>query len=139
MTAQDYLRRYKRAEARLRRLEAEYRREMEMIDAIRVSSDVDGMPHGNGITKPTEDKAIRLADKALSWKMAALDAIQIRQEVFETIMKLDGLECDVLLERFVYLRKWEDVCESVGYTWPTVRNAWHRGEERIEKLIQEVT
>ena len=66
---------------------------------------------------------------------AKLEAIRIRQEVFDTIMLLDGLEADVLLERYVYLSKWEDVCISVNYSWPPVRLAWHRGLDRVKDII----
>ena len=135
MTARRYLEQYKRAVQRIRRLEEEYERESLLIDAVRSVSDNDGMPHGTNISKPTEDKAIRLAEKMERIVDARLTAIEVRQEVFDTIMELDDLECDVLLQRYVYLKKWEDVCLAVNYTWPSVRSAWHRGEELIQDII----
>lgn len=135
MTARRYLEQYKRAVQRIRRYEEEYERESLLIDAVRSLSDNDGMPHGVNISKPTENKAVRLADKTQRIIDAKLEAIRIRQEVFDTIMELDDLECDVLLQRYVYLKKWEDVCLTVNYTWPTVRTAWHRGEDLIQDII----
>ena len=135
MTARRYLEQYKRAVQRIRRLEEEYERESLLIDAVRSVSDNDGMPHGTNISKPTEDKAVRLAEKMERIVDARLAAIEVRQEVFDTIMELDDLECDVLLQRYVYLKKWEDVCLAVNYTWPSVRSAWHRGEELIQDII----
>lgn len=76
MTAKEYLEQYKEADRLAKRLEAEYMREREMIDAVRSTADLDGLPHGNGIKKPVEDRAIRLADRAAEWKMAELDALQ---------------------------------------------------------------
>ena len=135
MTARRYLEQYKRAVQRIHRLEEEYEQESLLIDAVRSLSDNDGMPHGTNISKPTECKAVRLADKRQRIVDAKLDAISVRQEVFDTIMELDNLECDVLLQRYVYLKKWEDVCIAVNYTWPSVRSAWHRGEELIQDII----
>ena len=59
MTAKEYLRQYEYAVKRIQRLEEEYAAERLLIDAVRSVSDNDGMPHGSGISKPTEDKAIR--------------------------------------------------------------------------------
>ena len=84
MTAKEYLKQYEYAQKKADRYREEYEAELLKVDAVRSLSDNDGMPHGSGISKPTEDKAIRLADKALRWKQAELDAIEIRQEVFDT-------------------------------------------------------
>lgn len=141
MTAEYYLKQYEYIVRRILRLEGEYRDELLQIDAVRSLSDNDGMPHGSGISKPTEDKAIRLADKALRLVEARLDAVEIRQEIFDTVNSLDGLEADVLNERYLnldeygHLQTWEVVCDRVHYSWPTVRTAWHRGLNMVQNLI----
>lgn len=135
MTARQFLAQYEYAVERIHRLQEEYEEESLLIDAVRSLSDNDGMPHGSGISKPTERKALRLASKMQRLIDARLDAIRIRQDVFDTIMLIDGLERDVLIERYIYLKKWADVCEAVHFTWPTVRAAWHRGEDRLQKII----
>lgn len=138
MTAKEYLRQYEFAERKIARLERELADERLMIDAVRSLSDVDGLPHGTNISRPVEERAIRIVDKAAELYDARLEAMEVRQEVFETIMsiaKRDGLACDVLLERYIYLKAWKDVCETVCYTWPTVRKAWHRGLDLIELQI----
>ena len=135
MTAERYLKQYEYACNRIRRCERELKQERLLIDVVRSPSDNDGMPHGSGISKPTEDKAIKISEKLERLADARLDAVRIRQEVYDTIMLLDGLEADVLLERYVYLQKWEDVCLSVCYTWPTVRLAWHRGLDKVQEII----
>lgn len=122
MTAKEYLKQYHDADKRAKRLRAEYEKELLQIDAVKSVSDIDGMPHGNGINKTVEDKAIRLADKALEYKLAELEAIQIRQTVFDIIYDLPSPESDILIERYVELRPWKDVCKEVAYSWPTVRN-----------------
>ena len=135
MDARRYLKQYEDAVDRIRYCQEEYDEEMLLVDAIRSPSDNDGMPHGTGISKPTEQKAERLALKALRLFDAKLEAIRIRQEVFDTIMQIGGLESKVLIERFVYLKTWDEVCRSVHYSWPTVRGAWHHGEEKLEDII----
>ena len=134
--AEEYLRKYEWAVNQIRRCEDEYKEELLQIDAIRSSSDNDGMPHGSGISKPTEDKAEKLSDKAMRLVDAKLEAVRVRQEVFDTIMAVGGFEADVLIERYVNLKTWECVCLSVNYTWPTVRMAWHRGLDKVEELIK---
>lgn len=135
MTAERYLRQYEYACNVVRRCERELEEERLLIDAVRSPSDNDGMPHGSGISKPTEEKVLRISDKLERLTDARLNAIKIRQEVFDTIMCVGGLEADVLIERYVYLHKWEAVCIAVNYTWPTVRIAWHRGLDRVQEII----
>ena len=137
MTARTYLEQYKEACRRVRRLEQESEEECILVDAVQSLSDNDGMPHGSNISKPTEDKAVRLADKAMRLCDARIEAIHIRQEVFDTIMLIGGLESEVLLERFVYCREWMDICRRLNYSWYPVRIAWHKGEEKVQKILDE--
>ena len=136
MTAKEYLKQYEYADRRAKRLKAEYEREQQLIDAIRSASDNDGMPHGSGISKPTEDKALRLADKRLKWIDAELDAIEKRQEVFELIYNIDGIEGDVLVERYVNLRKWEEICILVHYSWQGVHKVHKRALGIVESRLK---
>lgn len=135
MTAENYLRQYEWAVNTIRRCEREYEEERLMIDSVRSPSDNDGMPHGSGISKPVEQRVERMNAKLDRLATARLEAVRIRQEIFDTIMCIGGLEADVLIERYVYLRKWEDVCFAVNYTWPTVRLAWHRGLDKVQEII----
>lgn len=135
MTAEKYLRQYEWAVNTIRRCEREYEEERLMIDSVRSPSDNDGMPHGSGISKPVEQRVERMNAKLDRLATARLEAVRIRQEIFDTIMCIGGLEADVLIERYVYLRKWEDVCLAVNYTWPTVRLAWHRGLDKVQETI----
>ena len=68
MRAKDYLKQYEDLNRIAQRCKTEYDLEIEKIDAIGSTLAGDpGMPHGTGISRKTEDKAIRLADKALKW------------------------------------------------------------------------
>ena len=135
MTAIHFLQQYGEAVRRIRLIEIELEEEQLLIDAVRSLSDNDGMPRGSGISKPTENKAVRLADKRERLIKAKNAALEIRQEVFDVIMEVGGFESDVLYERYINLRTWDRVCEAVIYSWPTVRSAWHRGLDRVNEII----
>lgn len=135
MTAKEFLKQYEYADRRARILEAEYSKERILIDAIRSASDNDGMPHGNGISKPTEDRAVRLADKAAAWKIAQVDALQVRQEVFDMIDKIGGIEGEILYERYINLRKWEDICVLVHLSWKHAHRMHAKALEAVEKKM----
>lgn len=136
MTAERYLRQYKHAWDVIRRCEEELEQERMLIDTVRSPSDNDGMPHGSGISKPTEEKALRLADKAASWKEAELDAIHARQEVFELINSIDGIEGEVLYERYVKLHKWEEICILLRYSWQGIHKVHKRALGIVESRLK---
>ena len=139
MTAREYLLQYRDADRLARRLEREYLKEREMIDAVRSTADIDGLPHGNGIRKPVEDRAVRLADKAAAWKIAQLDALQIRQQIFETINKVKGDASDVLFERYINGKTWREVERAVHWSRYKVYLLHEDGLSQVEKQIQHYT
>ncbi len=136
MTAKEYLKQYEYAVDRVRRYEEEYENELALIDAVRSVSDNDGMPHGSNISKPTEEKAIRLADKSLRLTEARLEAIRIRQEVFDLIDSIDGIEGDVLYERYIKLHKWEEVCVLLHYSWQGIHLVHRRALAAVESRLK---
>lgn len=135
MTAKEYLKQYEYAQKKADRFREEYEAELLKVDAVRSLSDNDGMPHGSNISKPTEDKAIRLADKALKWKAAELEAIEIRNEVFETICGITDVEGDVLYQRYVKLRKWEEICVLLHYSWKGIHLVHRRALNIVDSII----
>ena len=136
MTAKEYLKQYEYAVDRVRRYEEEYESESLLIDTIRSASDNDGMPHGSGISKPTEDKAMRLADRALRLTEARLEAIRIRQDVFDLIDNIDGIEGDVLYQRYINLHKWEEVCVMLHYSWQGIHLIHRRALAIVENRLK---
>ena len=133
----EYLERYKKATQLIRRCEEELEIENQLIDTVRSASDIDGMPRGSEVSNPTEVKAIRLVDKRNRLKEAIIEAVQVQQDIFDTIMEIGGIEADVLIERYINLKTWTEVCESVNYSWYPVRQAWHRGIDMIDEILRE--
>ena len=133
MTTKEYLRQYEYASKRAARYREEYETEMLKVDAVRSVSDNDGMPHGTGISKPTEDKAIRLADKALKWQQAELDAIEIRQQVFDLIREIPGDEGELLYNRYIQLMFWKDIATVMNFSERAVYKIHGRALRLVEQ------
>lgn len=142
LTAKEFLKQYEYAARRVKRIEQELNDERLMIDAVRSLSDNDGLPHGTGISKPVEERAIRLADKLAELAQARLDAIEVMRNVFEVIQKVDGVPGDVLFYRYIKLTprgdlmSWEDVCKSVNYSWGSVHRYHYIGLDAVSKIIE---
>ena len=135
MTAKEFLRQYEHASRIVQRCKTEYETEVEKIDAIGSTLSNDGLPHGSGISRKTEDKAIRLAEKATKWKAPELEAIAKRQEVFEAIYDIKGIEGEILIERYINLRKWEDICVLIHYSWRGTHKIHARALQIVEARI----
>lgn len=135
MKAKEYLKQYEELERKAQSFKTEYEIEISKIDAIGSTlSGEPGMPHGTGISRKTEDKAIKLADKAMRWKIAELDALEKRQEIFELICGVGGIEFDILRERYVNLHKWEEICVLIHMSWTQT----HEHHKRALMLVQRI-
>ena len=136
MTAKEFLKRYEYADLRAKRYEDEYKLEHELIGSISIN--YDGMPHGTGITRKTENEALRLAEKAERCVTARLDAIRVRQEVFDLISDIDGVEGEILYQRYIKLLKWEAVCIVVHLSWYAVHDHHKKAlaivQNRLDKM-----
>lgn len=136
MTAKEFLRQYEELNKRANRLRHEYETELEKIDAIGSTLGSDGTPHGSGISRRTEDKAIRLADKAAKWKIAELDALEKRQEVFEVINRIGDKPGEILFERYVNLHKWEHICVLLNISWNSMHYNHRKGLREVQELLE---
>lgn len=138
MNVTEYLESYEREDRKAKKLFKEYERENDLIDALRSSSDIDGLPKGTGVIKETEEKALKLADKAAEFMIAYLDALHERQQVANTIFKVkDPDEQDVLFERYInYGQTWEKICVKLNMSWGTVHGKHKRGKKAVEEILK---
>lgn len=127
MTVKEYLKQYEEADRLVKQLKIEYEEESEKIDTIR-SSVGDGTPHGGSVSNEVETRALRLIDKADKLKRAQLDAMQIRQEIYDTIQKIPGDEGTVLYMRYILLHKWEDIADTMHFS---MRNIFHLHQKAL--------
>ena len=74
------------------------------------------MPHGTGISRRTEDKAIKLADAAAKWKEAEIDALLVKEQVFKVIWNIPGIEGQVLYEKYINLKDWPVIASDLFYS-----------------------
>lgn len=116
MKVKEYLRQYRAAEKIARRLKAEYDEQMLLIDNIKSLNNTDGMPHGSNISRRTEQTAIRLVEAAERYKNAEIEALKKRQQVFSLIWNVPGVKGDILYERYINLKNWDQVADSVHYS-----------------------
>jgi DNA-directed RNA polymerase specialized sigma subunit len=114
--AKEFLKQYERAVDRASRYEAEYKLATEQIDAIGSTLSGDGQPHGTGISRKTEDKAVRLTEIREKWKQAKDQAFEVRQRVLEVIIDIPDIEGKVLYERYINLLTWEQIAEKLYYS-----------------------
>lgn len=135
MTAKEFLQQYGEAVRIAERIKTEYNQERDLIDSVRSALGGDGVPHGGGISKATENKAIKLADKALELKDAELEAIRIRQKVFDVIRTVPGEKGDVLYERYINLKSWDEVADSVGYSKRHARNLHDEAIDIVQHFL----
>ena len=133
MTAKEYLRQYEKAVHRARRYREEYENESWLLDAIRSLSNNDGMPHGSGISRPTEEKALRLVDKRLRLIDAEVEALRIKQELFDFIDSIDGDEGEVLFRRYISLEFWKDIASEMKYS----ERAIYKIHQRALRIVDE--
>lgn len=134
MTAKQFLRQYEEASNKAIQRRKEYERQMELIGSVSVK--MDGMPHGSGISKPTEEDALRLAEKAEKLREAEKDAIRIRQEVYEFIDGIPDIEGRVLYERYINLHKWEEICILLHYSWQGIHLVHRRALAIVESRLK---
>lgn len=136
MTAQEYLEKYleeyKKAGERADLYLKEYNAEKQRLGEIR-SGVGDGTPRSGKISKPTEAQALRLAAKAEKWKKAALDELELRNEIAELIHSVPNPYRAILYERYIEGKEWEDVGAAVGYTGRHCQNLHKEALEILEK------
>ena len=135
LSAQRYMEQYGNACRRVRQCEEQLERENLSVDAIRSASDNDGMPHGNNVGRPTEEKAIRLADCGIDLIVATLEAKQIQREIFEVAYRVGGVEGDVLIERYIKLKDWNDVFTAVNYGESQTHRYHRSGLDKVADII----
>lgn len=138
MNVTEYLKSYERANRKAKRLFEAYKLENDLVDAVRSTADMDGLPKGTGISKETEEKALRLADKAAEFKNAQEDAAHECEQVLNTISKVkDPDELEVLFERYInYDQTWEEICVKLHMSWGTVHNIHRRAKASVAEILE---
>lgn len=135
MKAVDYLEQYKYAVYAAERARQNYLLEMERIDAIGSTLAGDGTPHGTGISRKTEDKAVRLADKAGAW-LDAEEAAQVKlEEITNFINSIPGIEGVALHQRYIMMLGWQEIAGNLCYTESGIFKVRERALAIAERML----
>lgn len=135
MTAKEYLKQYEEAERRVYYLRAAYERERKQIDLIRSPLGSDGTPRGSGISNTVEDRVLRLIEKAEKLIEAQYEAVRIEQDVLGVIMQVPGEKGSVLYERYINLKRWEDVADIMHYSLRQIHNLHKEALQIVQRCI----
>lgn len=140
MTAREFLKQFEYATQRAERCRRQYEVAQEKIDAIGSTLGGEpGMPHGTGISRRTEDKAIKLADAAAKWKEAEIDALLVKEQVFNVIWNIPGIEGQVLYEKYINLKDWPVIASDLFYSESGIYKAHRRALRIVEKRFSNLS
>lgn len=134
------LKTWRKAEKELKSLDREYRTIVDEIDALRGLQAVkmDGMPHGNAVTHPTEDSAVAILDM-LQAKRSRLGEIFRKIEADERL--LDRIKFAMvlaknpeILRRYYHdgVRPMERVAEEFHVD---KRTAWRMEQAGVDSIV----
>ena len=133
MTARDYLAQYQQAQRRADSLKAKY------TDLVNAYGDISGPAYTEsrrtGINKPTERKVERAQAVLEKWRRAQLDALEIRQDIYALLEALPCHEAEILIRRYVWLEKWEQIEQHTGYTHAAVFRIHRQALPLVQDLI----
>lgn len=136
MKAIEYLEQYEYALYAANRARKSYELEMERIDAIGSTlSGEPGMPHGTGVSKKTEDKAVKLADKASEWLDAEEQAQIVMEEVSNFINRIPGIEGVALYQRYIQLLGWREIADNLVYSESGIFKVRERALKIAERML----
>ena len=136
MKAIEYLEQYEYALYAANRARKSYELEMERIDAIGSTlSGEPGMPHGTGVSKKTEDKAVKLADKASEWLDAEERAQIVMEEVSNFINRIPGIEGVALYQRYIQLLGWREIADNLVYSESGIFKVRERALKIAERML----
>jgi DNA-directed RNA polymerase specialized sigma subunit len=132
MDAREYLEQYEIAQGRADELRARYEELVAQYDCIGSSLGTEGVRRSE-VSKPTERKVEKAQKAYEKWQLAALHAVDVRQQIYGTIMKLPIDEAEILALRFIELNTWEAIEAETGFCHSSVFRLCRHGL----KLIQE--
>ena len=134
MTAREFLEQYRTAYNKATRLKDKLDQLREEYDSV--GGSVILARNGSDISKPTERKAERVQETLDKWANAQLDAVAVRQEIFDVISSLDDCKLsDIMWYRYLGLLTWKEVCDAVGLSWCSVHKMHKQGVELVDQAI----
>lgn len=134
MDAKELLKQFHTYKQRAEMFKEEYEQEIELIDSIRSSANIDGLPRQKFINRDTESKAIRLTEKLEKMQNAIVDAIEIRQKVFDIVSEIPDVYGIILCKRYIQGMQWNEIADDMNYCEEHLRGAMHK---KALKMMQD--
>lgn len=123
MTTKQYLSQYKRMMEECRCLDIEIEELWTQLTSS--TSNGDGMPKGSVQDRQTKLHAI-MADKLQAKRMKKAEAEEIMADILETIDQVEEpIYRQLLFERYIQNRLWEDIATDLSYVEEYVRGELH--------------
>ena len=135
MDAKELLSHYHTYKYRAELFKEEYEKEIELIDSIRSSANIDGLPRQKFISRDTESRAIRLTEKLEKMQNAIVEAVEIRQKVFDIVSEIPDVYGIVLGKRYIQEKQWCDIAEEMHFSEEYLRGSLHK---KALKMMQDV-
>lgn len=143
MTIVEFLEQFRKADRKVRLLQREIEKEQFLIDSIQSPLGGSGLPHGTDINKSVERRAIKLADKLNEYKSMSLRTLEIRQQIFDVVMKVGGIEGELLFEYYIdyfneqknKAKTWDDVAERIHVDTRTVYRIKKRAFKKLSLFV----
>ena len=134
MTAREYLNRYREYELIAAEKLSAYNEARERIFSVASPlGSVDELH--NKDYRARENRIIEAQRKREAWAEASLNAMEVRQDVFETILKLPAIEFQLLHERYILLNQWEQVAEKIGLAWTQTHRTHRKALADLQEII----
>ena len=136
MNAKGYLQSIRTLDIKLKTLELRISRYREDICTLKgtdlTASKVLGSGHGG-----MADKIAKLADMQLEATDKWDELIKRREEARLLVEQLENQkEQSILLRRYLYGDKWEDICTALGVTWPSIFRTQRRAIKNFEQILK---
>lgn len=131
MTVQDYLKQYNNHKRRMNCYLEEYEHEADVIMEIQNNLNV--------IPTKQRRKAEENLDKCVMFcnglKDRAKESANMMDEIQAMIESIPGLEGEILKLRYIDGLIWEDICESVNYSW---RGVFHKHDKALQMVDEKL-
>lgn len=125
MEAKDLLQHYDDCVRREKRLKSEILWTRNKLDSLDLQS--------VWIPKEEKDKVINIEKKLIDWEKKLVEASDTKKKILDLITEIPGLEGEILTRRYVNGEIWEDICESMFYSWSYI----HRLHRKAIQMVQE--
>ncbi len=93
----------------------------------------DDMPHGSGSLNDLSDAMIKLEEQEERVESAIQEANDVKMEIVNALVDLPPALQLILVDRYIYLRKWEDIARDHNLTESVVH---YRHNTGLKLLVQ---